>query len=502
VIQNSDYRPENSVWIRKGINPISAESLKRVKGLSDSAHPAERDRFLKDISLAKELLQATDVTLSQLNDYIIEVKKIITRMMDRTPHHHVCREVAKEVKKLFVKIFEIGNTLKQGRDAFVLNQNPIPLFLREPESIVHKGDTEEIELEVEFESRIKINLVGSDFLTKPLKTLGQDFDLDLGVDPNTRLSDLNQGRGVNLGSIRIANVNAGVFRDVDLHRAVTVGDVIATINSSGIVGLSADINSSRKGLKLTYAHPEQRLTVSEAGGTTAKDLGILTNHLGLLSSQIDSLEGQDLNPILTEKTPIFLLKSGRGLSLGTIKFALGEKEVIVDLSSASTIGEIIDAINNSLPGVIASINNSKKGISVESTVPGESLVVSDGDDKRSARNLGISGSPDILGVLLFLVEGLNNQDCQAISESLETLNLSLEEISTRKMEAETKLKRLESIEAKIIGFQPDTTRLFRGTTEVDLFRTTTNLKSQQAVYQSALQRGAAMMQSTLLDFIR
>jgi len=464
------------------------------------------DRFLKNISLAKVRLKATDFTLSQLKDFIIKVKKINIQMIDKTSKHGACKEAAKEVEKLLVKILKIANTPEQGKYIFAGDQTTIPPFRREKGGVAYQGDTEEMEVEVETGSKMKINLVGSNFLTIPLKTLGEDFDLDPGIDQNTQLADLNQGRGVNLGLTRVANSNADVSWGINLYHTVTVGDVINTINASKIAGLNAEINVTKKGLKLTRKRlnestPGQEFTLSEASGTTAKDSGILTNLLEHSTNRAGSLEGEDLDPILTDSTPVSLLKKGHGLTLGTIKIALGRIQRIVDLSSASIIGEIIDAVNNSIPGVIASVNNSRKGISVESTVGGKSLVVSDGDDKKSAHSLGISGSPDILGTLLFLMEGLNNEDREAISKSLEILNLSLEEILTHGAEVGAKLKRLENIEVRLIGFQPDTSRVLSEIEGDDLFKATKNLTNQLFIFQSALKRGAAMIQPTLLDFI-
>ncbi len=486
----------------KGMNMISETG----KSPRSNNELGDYDRFLKNISLAKVWLKAMDFTLSQLKDFIIGVKKISIQMIDKTSKHEACKQAAREVEKLFIKILKIANTPEQGKYIFAGDQTTIPPFRREKGGVAYQGDTEEMEVEVEPGSTTKINLVGSNFLTKPLKTLGEDFDLDPGIDPNTQLSDLNQGRGVNLGLIRVANNNANVSWDINLYHTLTVGDVINTINSCKIAGLSTGINVPKKGLKLTCgglneSNPGQEFTLSEASGTTARDLGILTNLLEHSTNRASSLEGEDLDPILTHSTPISLLKNGHGLTLGTIKIALGRIKRIVDLNSASTIGEIIDAINNSIPGVIASLNNSRKGINVESTVGGKSLVVSDGDDKKSAHSLGISGSPDIWGTLLFLMEGLDNEDCEAISKSLETLNLSLEEILTHRAEVGAKLKRLENIEVRLIGFQPDTTRLLSEVSGGDVSRATTNLTNQLSICQSALKRGAAMIQPTLSDFI-
>jgi flagellin-like hook-associated protein FlgL len=523
LTKNAD-RPlesEKIIEAHKKINVISPKpSVVAEKSPRTGGELEKPDQFLKNISLAKFWLKDAHSTLSQVNDLILNAKKIAGQIVEKTSNYEARKQAAKEVEKILFNILKIANTKKDacplmmnssGQDArkhiFARNQTMASSFRKEEGGWVYPKDTEEIELRIQPGLNMRINLIDLNFLIKPLKTLGEDFDSDPGIDQNTRLSDLNRGRGVNLGSIRVTDSNAGKSWDIDLRHITTLGEVINAINSSGIPGLSADIGTSKKGLKLTYTGLKesnfgQEFAVSEASGTPAKDLGILSNLLGRSAKQKSNLEGKDLNPILTQNTPVSLLKSGHGLSLRTIKIALGSIQRTADLSSASTVGEIIDSINNLIPGVLASLNNSKKGISVESTVVGQSLMVSDGDDKRSASGLGISGSADMLGGLLFLKEALNNDDSKAISKSLEILDLSLEEVLSHRTETEAKLKRLENIGTWIMGFQSDATWLLSEVGEVDLFRAVTNLENQQSIYQSALQSGASVIQPTLLNFIR
>jgi flagellin-like hook-associated protein FlgL len=522
LTKNADrpLEPEKIMGADKKINVIPPKPSVAEKSPRTGGELRQPDQFLKNISLAKFWLKDVHSTLSQVNDLILEAKKIAGQMVEKPPNHEARKQATKEVEKLLVDILKIADTQKDAcplmvnpseQDArkhiFVCNQTRAPSFRKKENGWVYPGDSEEIELRIEPGLNMRINLVGLNFLTKPLKTLGEDFDLDPGIDQNTRLSDLNGERGVNLGPIRVTKNNTGRSWDINLHHTATVGDVITAINSSGIGGLSADIGTSKKGLKLTYtglneSNLGQEFAVSEASGTPAKDLGILSNLLGHKANQPNSLEGRGLDPILTQNTSISLLKCGHGLTLGTIKIVLGSIQRTVDLSSASTIGEIIDAINGSIPGVLASLNNSKKGISIESTGVGQSLMVSDGDDKRSASGLGISGSADMFGGLLFLRETLNNGGPEAISKSLEILDLSLEEISSHRTETEAKLKRLENIGTRITGFQSDAIWLLSEVEEVDRFRAITNLENQQCIYQSALQSGDAVIQPTLLSFIR
>jgi flagellin-like hook-associated protein FlgL len=535
LAKNADrlLEPEKIVGTRKRINVSPHEPLKAEKSSRVGTGLEQQDRFLRNISLARIWLKDTDSTLSLVNDFVLQARKMAIQMLEKTFNHEVRKQAVKEVRNLLVKtvkILKVDSTLKDafpfppnadspladtgnpsGQDAeayiFAYNTTMTPSFAEQEREVVYQKDTDRIELGIEPGFNMRINLVDSNFLTKPLKTLAEDSDLDPGIDQNTRLSLLNRGKGVNLGSIRVIDNQVGMSWDINLRHAVVVGDVINTINSSGIAGLNVEINASKKGLKLTYARLNesksgQELYILETGETTAKDLGILGNLSRGRVNPTVSMEGRDLNPILTQNTPISLLKSGQGLSLGTIKIALGGRRKIVDLNSVSTVGEIIDAINNSIEGVVASINNPKKGISIESTVVGQSLVVSDSDDRKSASDLGISGSPDTWGSFLFLVEALNNNDSQAISKSLKTLDSSLEEISNHRTEIEAKLKRLENIEDRIIGFQSDTVRVLSETRSIDLLQATTDLAHQKSVYQSALQSGEAMIQPTLLNFIR
>jgi flagellin-like hook-associated protein FlgL len=496
-------RPKKDASIHERINVISDKS----EGLRSKTHIGSKDRFLENISLAKARLEATRSTLNQLKDITIEVKEIAIKMMDENSKHAGRKQMTGEAEKLFVEILKKVFDQDLKRESFAWNHAITSPYRKEEGEMASPGEAFEAELEIEPGLSMKIDSIQANFLTRPLKIVGEDSDLNPGIDQNTLLSDLNQGRGVNLGLIRITNNGGDVSQDIDLHHAITVQDVTNAINSSGILGLSAGINVSQKGLKLTYvrskeSNSEQKFTITEAGGTTARDLGFLDHRYGEAVCQSGSLNGQDLNPILTEKTPVSLLKSGQGLTLGSIRIALGESQRVVDLSSASTIGELIDTINDSMPEVIASVNDSKKGISVESTVAGKSMVVNDGDDKRTARSLGILGSPDMSGALGFLMEALNNDDSEAASKSLEILNLSLQEILNLKAETGAKLKRLENIEKKLRDFQSDTPRLLSEVSATDVSRATAGLANQRSIFHTALERGAAMPQPTLLDFIR
>ena len=101
-------------------------------------------------------------------------------------------------------------------------------------------------------------------------------DLDYAyISENTRLDSLNGGNGIDAGKFTITD-SSGVSATVDLGQSEsTLADVIAEINSRP-TGITASINSTGDGLLLTdTAGGALEMTVTESGGTTATDLGIL-----------------------------------------------------------------------------------------------------------------------------------------------------------------------------------------------------------------------------------
>lgn len=96
------------------------------------------------------------------------------------------------------------------------------------------------------------------------------------ISVNTKLNDLNGGRGVARGKFTITD-STGVTATIDLAAlgAQTVGDVLAAINRSA-ARVNATINATGDGILIRdLAGGSGRLVINEMGGTTAADLGIL-----------------------------------------------------------------------------------------------------------------------------------------------------------------------------------------------------------------------------------
>ncbi|MBN2841951.1 MAG: hypothetical protein JXM68_02610, partial [Sedimentisphaerales bacterium] len=153
------------------------------------------------------------------------------------------------------------------------------------------------------------------------------FEVGQGqLNRDIELNTLNGRTGIQRGKFQITN-KAGNTAVIDLTTALSVNDVIKTINSSGI-GVTASV--SRDGLVLTdNTSGTGNFTVSEYGdGQTAADLGILqsTSESRIFGQDIINLSGYTL---LSE------LNDGNGV-----------RDLSTGITIASTDGSVPDAVIN------------------------------------------------------------------------------------------------------------------------------------------------------------
>jgi flagellar hook-associated protein 2 len=140
---------------------------------------------------------------------------------------------------------------------------------------------------------------------------------------NTKLSDLNGGSGAAQGSFTITDSNGKSATITIDDSTTTIGNVVKAINSSSLsTGVLAEINDTGDGIKITdNAGGSGTLSVAEGDSTAAADLNLLQTATAKDSSQVID----------------------------------GSMTRIINISSAETLQELSDAINNLNAGVTASI---------------------------------------------------------------------------------------------------------------------------------------------------
>ena len=359
------------------------------------------------------------------------------------------------------------------------------------------------------------------------------------ITAQTPIRNLNNGTGVQLlpGTFRVRNESETIDIPIDLTGAETVEDIITAFNTQiaagGVAGVTMSINPAGTGLQITDTNiPPLGLWVEDLNQqSTARDLGLVgyvddqldgadlnprsdftvsesvpggavAAQLGLLGSFKAAFDGADLDPILSLATPVADMNNNLGLSLGRVRIAQGDVVRTIDLASAATIGDVINALNTGGVSISASINAGRTGIQVEPTVNDRTLMITNDDSSGSAKALGIYGSPDVFGNLLLLVQALDNNDRDLVGAMIGSLENAANRLLEQRASVGAKVIRLETTDDRLTELNLSLTRLLSEVEDADILKVTTDLAAQQNVYQAALNSAARMLTPSLIDFMR
>jgi flagellar hook-associated protein 2 len=209
------------------------------------------------------------------------------------------------------------------------------------------------------------------------------------VDSVAQLANLNGGKGVARGSIKITD-RAGTSSTIDLSDAVSIQDVVNTINSNSSAAVTASISDDH--LVLTDSSGGSgTLTAANTGGTTtAADLGLTTASTG------STLTGNSLTG-LTATTTLSSLNDGNGVrnanGLNDFSITAGGTTFNVQiLNNVKTVNDVVKAINTAgaSSGVTAAISADGTGLTLSA---GTNVPISVTPlNGSAASDLGLVGS--------------------------------------------------------------------------------------------------------------
>jgi len=167
------------------------------------------------------------------------------------------------------------------------------------------------------------------------------------VDKGISLDELNSGAGVERGEIQIIDLG-GNSAVIDLSLIRTVDDVIDAINADTTINVTASVEGDSFRLTDTVGGGGT-LTVQEVGGgSTAADLG-----LDGISTASSEATGTDVFTLYAG-TKLTQLNDGNGVRLTDDSTDIDDLAITladetsagVDLSGATTLEDVINAINN------------------------------------------------------------------------------------------------------------------------------------------------------------
>lgn len=359
------------------INKPSDDPIGILRDLDYRTELAKNAQYRKNIDRAQNWIQTYDSTLAELKDNMSTIKEVAVAMADGT-YDNVAREAsAEEVESLFNQIVQLANGELEGKHIFSGFRTEQEALRVSANGVRYNGDTGQIGFQIESSSEMTVNLLGSQVFLNQLSILGDGADLDVGLTGATLLADLNGGDGISQlpGTITITDQNMGITSTINLSAAVTIDDVINTVNAQ----LTAD--------------------------------GITNLTLGIGQEKNNLMFDTTPNGLISNVTSLDVLNSGNGVDLtdGRLRLVDGATvDVNIDFTGATNVGDIINAFNTQaaaagVANVTMQINATQTGFEIVDAngVPlGLSIVEVEGGSV--ATGLGILGDidPNLVGLAL------------------------------------------------------------------------------------------------------
>lgn len=344
--------------------------------LNYRARLTDMAQYLSSINQGRGWMTSYDEDLGDLKDMYSSVKEIAVTMANDTYDATAREGAANEVESILEQVLQLANRDVDGRYVFSGHKTRTKPMEASANGVVYRGDRGLIDLEIDAGSRVISNLIGEEVFLKQLTVLGKESDLMAGLSGVTLVSDLNGGTGIDqaVGTFEVYDANRGVTYTIDVSGAATVADVVNAINTQ--IGAAGNLS----------------VAIAQAGA----------------SLQWEPVTGTTNS--VTMSTPLDNLNAGNGVDRqpGTFVIRTTDSSIMVevDISGASTVGDVITAIENALTaqgvaGISVGLNADGNGLALRDTnaVPLGLVVEDSAPDRSTAADLGLAGyiAPEIQG---------------------------------------------------------------------------------------------------------
>ena len=336
-------------------------------------------------------------------------------------------------------------------------------------------------------------------------------DTDPALNLLSPITSLLAGAGLTSLGSQITITNGSESATIDFVGATTVQDVLNRFNQAG-VNIVASINDDRDGINVVSKANGTRLSIQDVGaGTSAAELGLLMT--------LDRVKLADLN-------------SGIGVATvagDDISITRSDGVVIeVDISNATTVGDVINLINNDPENtgglLVASVaGTNDRLVLTDSSAGGGDLVVGNIGASFGASNLGIestvpNGAPPMVltgsdlspaGVqteslftaLIRLRDALLADDTGAITRAGAMIGTAKATVLNAVAEAGARVQRLEMTDIRLEDEDVNLQTALSETRDVNIAEAIVKLQAEQTTFQAGLETAALLLQNSLLDYL-
>jgi len=345
----------------------------------------KREAYDSNLRRAKNGLSEVDSTLGDMSNMLLQAEQIASANVGDSVTQAERESAAAIVKSIYSQMLTLGNKSIEGSYIFAgdkLDKAPFEEFAG---GVKFVGSATALKNDFDESTVGAFQVNGSDVWGALSTRIEASTDNTPVLAGATRIVDLKGTtlQGVQLGTIRIGDGTAAA--NVDLNGADTVQDVIDRINNAGVGTLTASVNAAGDGIQITGGAGDNITVQDIGGGKTANDLGIRMPVPGGPGAPV---VGGDLSPKITNLTPISALNNGLGIDTAGLIISNGAKSAAIDLSGATTVEDLLNAINGADVGVKAEIKQDGTGLRLLNPTQGNEMRVGE-NGGATAQDLGL-----------------------------------------------------------------------------------------------------------------
>jgi len=294
-----------------------------------------KDQVRSNMMTNESFMAMTDTALGHISSSIASARGVGIGALGTINSDTQRQAAAQQISQTIQHLLDLGNQQFRGRYLFSGTQPDVrPFQTSGLDFVEYAGNEGRLSSYSDVDLLFETNVNGNEVFSAISEPVLGTVNIEPVLAFNTRLSDINGGKGVAPGSISITGGGSTVI--IDISTAETIGDVALMIRNNAPAGKRLDVEITATGLDITLIGvPGDTMTIHEVGGgTTADELGIRAETAAV------TVSGDDLDPIVRLTTPLDDVLGTR--SYAVVRSSGVDNDIIFE---ADTIGNSFDGIN-------------------------------------------------------------------------------------------------------------------------------------------------------------
>jgi len=468
-------------------DPAGAQRMVQLRSLI-----SQNEQFQANSETAYRWLLAADTSLSTLGENYRNVRELALTAADGALEMEL-EGILGSIDAAIGEIMDQANTRVGNSYLFGGSNTRMAPFERYDGGIGYHGNDTVMSMAISTGLSLAYNVSGDSLFGNELPFMEGTEDWDAKLTWDTQLDQLFDGRGAELGMIRITDAG-GTSVSIDLSELQTLGELRDAMQEA-FPDLNVEINEDRN--LLLEAHGSLRIEDLQ-GGLSAQILGIEGTHTS------GRALSRDLDPAITVDTPLEDLM-GLSVTPGEIAVAVGYEAEFetLDLSGASTVGDLIDLIETEFPDLRVEISASGNRLSIGSDSY-QPFEIKNLEEDYTAQLMGIAVSavPNRpLDVLFELREAVASGDQQGVQNLLSEIEAVERRITDVHGTVGSRLSMAEGAKTTLEIKNMNLTDTLSKIGDADLTETLMLYQNAEASYQASLLLASNIYQLTLANFL-